>query len=181
MLINLWSDIPYIYVDNRINFLEKNKLEEQLPVFLNVNKKSLYVITWPGNFTSTRIWCQIINIFVWINNIKLIRYLNKFDFYNELWYSNIYLFSGNKNKYLSLDKDIWISEILVQNLDKNNTSIEPLFDNINKNNFSVENIIPIQEILSKYNKIQWKEAGFITPFYYFEPITSVCKKDYKKI
>ena len=181
MLINLWSDIPYIYVNNRIIFLERKELEEQLPVFLKSNKEELHVITWPGNFTSTRIGCQIINIYLWVNNIKKIYYLNKFEFYNQLWYSNIYLFSGNKNIYLYLDSMAKITEKTFQNLDKENILLEPLFDHINTERFSLDNILPIQKILSEYLNIQRKEAVSLAPFYYFKPVSSICKKNYKKI
>jgi len=181
MLINLWSDIPYIYTNNRINFLERKKLEEQLPVFLKSNKQDLYVVTWPGNFTSTRIGCQIINIYLWVNKIKEIYYLNKFEFYKQLWYSNIFLFSGNKNKYLHLDTEWKTTEKNVQDLDKKTLLLEPLFDDINTERFGVEYMIPIQEILTKHTNIQWKEAASLSPFYYFKPITSICKKSYKMI
>jgi len=167
MLLNLSSDVPFIYRDWEIRFFERRSLEEQLPKYFYENKDllaNIYVISWPWYFSSTRVGVEVINILkvLWI--VKNIYFLNKLDFFKELWFKDIYLFSGNKNKFIDLEWNV----ILKKNLN-NQKQIEELFE-LKLENFEM---IKYKEILKNYKNLKWdkiKKQGLLKPFYIFEPI-----------
>ena len=173
MLLNLASDKPFIY-DNSFIFFDRKNLEGQLPKFFYENKdkiKNLYVLTGPGYFSSTRIWIEVVNILLALQVINTAYYLNKLEFFNSLWFSDIYLFSGNKNKFIFLQENGLYEIVEKANLDYAK-AFEQLFD------LKLEKVIYYEDILKKYKKLSWKKADknhLLKPFYIFEPIVSFKK------
>ena len=168
MLLNLASDKPFVY-DTDFIFFDRKNLEEQLPKFFHKNKdkiKNLYVLTGPGYFSSTRIWIEVVNILLALWVIDKVYYLNKLEFFSNLWFSNIYLFSWNKNKFILLKENGLYQIVEKTKLDPTKT-FEQLFD------LNLEKVIHYDNILKKYKQLSWKKAdksNLLKPFYIFEPI-----------
>lgn len=168
MLLNFASDVPFVYKNDNFTFFEKKNFETQLPNYLyeQDNIEELYIITWPWNFSTTRIGTEVINILLYLKKVQNVYYLNKLEFFNALWYENIYLFSWNKNKFLYLkqNKDY---EIISRN-DIKIWKSEQIFEE--RNNLDIEHI-NYENILKNYKKLDWnKENKQLDVFYIFNPI-----------
>ena len=168
MLLNLSSDVPFIYNNGNFIFFERKKLETELPNFFYENKKTLkdiYVLTWPWYFSSTRVWVEVINILKVLNIFDNIYFLNKLDFFKQLWYDDIYLFSGNKNKFIEFKLD-WYNIVSKKDLDKNK-KMEEIFE------LDWQSKIEYKKILNNYKNIQWNilwKDSLLKPYYIFAPI-----------
>jgi len=169
MLLNLSSDVPFIYAD-KFTFFERKNLEEQLPnyFFENVEKiNDIYVITWPWYFSSTRVWVEVINILNTLNIVENIYFLDKISFYQKLWYNQIYLFTWNKNKFY----DISTTKVTFRKDLDFDILLEELFE-IKLDWF---NYIKYSTFIKKYKDLEWnklKNNDLLKPFYIFEPIVS---------
>ena len=164
MLLNFASDIPFAYKDNQIIFLDRKNLENQLAVFLKNNfENNIFIINWPWYFSATRIWVETINILKFLKKIENIYFLNKLDFFRQNNIYDIYLFSGNKNKYIHL-KENDFSIVLKQNLDSQKKS-EQLFEQENNLQF-----INYETILKNYKNLNWENTNILKPYYVFKPI-----------
>ena len=166
MFLNLGSDVPFIYTNDKFVFFDRKNLENQLPQFFYDNKdklNSLYVITWPWYFSSTRVGVEVVNILkvLWI--FKNIYFLDKIIFFKKLWFRKLYLFSWNKNKFLDLETDNIISK-----KDLNPSyKMEELFE------LEAKNMIFYKDIIKNYKDIKWNklwENTLLKPFYIFDPI-----------
>ena len=179
MIINLWADIAHIYQRGKKIFFDNYNLEDKLPLILKKSQQeSIYVINGPWRFTNVRIWCEIINIFCFVYNKKVYS-INKLSIFQQLWIDNIYIFSWNKSKYIYLKK--WnVSIVSVENMQEN-SKCEKLFDsnNINLLKKKVKYMDIINLIVS--NKLNLTYTNQVKPYYYFEPITTVSNKSFKKI
>lgn len=168
MLINLSSDIPFSYNNWTFHFFDRKSLEKQLPDYLYKIKdlKNLYIITWPWNFSTARVGTEVINILLYLLKLNNVYYLDKLDFFNQLWYENIYLFSWNKNKFIKL-KNKWVYDIVSRNyIEKLNC--EETFEE--RNTLDLQNI-KYQDILKDYEKLNWKkERKLLKANYIFAPI-----------
>ena len=171
MLLNLASDKPFIFSCWDFVFFDRKNLENQLPEFFkNKNINEIYVITWPGYFSSTRIWVEVVNIlkFLWILN--KVFFLSKIDLFTQFLkirnLDKIYIFSGNKNKFIELSKEWKFSEILKKNINLD-LYVEELFEISLKNKF-----VLYKDILKDYKKnFSWNIANkYLVPFYIFEPL-----------
>ncbi len=168
MLLNLASDIPFVYYNKKYYFFDRKSLENDLPAFFVKNKTiQIYVITGPGYFSSSRIWVEVVNIisFIWL--FSNIFYINKITlFQNYIKKKNIneiILFSWNKNKFIKLYHNsydfVWKIDWLS----------EEFFDSkfVNKKFISYEKIL--YNYKSEYNR---NKSKYIKPYYIFEPIVS---------
>jgi len=172
MFLNLWSDRTFIYHNWDFTFFDRKQLDIQLPKFFKENNdiKKLFVIIWPGNFSSSRIWVEVINILVYLWVLKNVFYLNKLEFFQQLWFNNIYLFSGNKNKFIYLKTDNNYDIVSKQDMNKKYL-LEELFE-LNLDGFE---IVKYQIILNDIEKLKWnklKKQELLTPYYIFEPAVS---------
>ena len=168
MLINLSSDIPFVYDNVKFHFFDRKNLENQLPKYLYEieNLKDLHVITWPWNFSTTRIGTEVINILLFLWKIDKVYYLNKLEFFNFLWYDNIYLFSGNKNKFIKLLKNQKYE--IINRKDTKTLYCEEVFEEKNKLDLKY---IRYEDILKNYKKLDWhEEFKLLKAYYIFEPI-----------
>jgi hypothetical protein len=95
-------------------------------------------------------------------------YLNKLEFFNQIAKDKIYLFSGNKNKFILLKQTGDYEIVLKKNLDLN-IKFEELFElKIEQANF-----VRYNDILKNYDKLDWKiatESSLLKSFYIFQPI-----------
>lgn len=168
MLINLSSDIPFSYNNWNFHFFDRKKLEKDLPTYLYKlwNLKDIYLITWPWNFSTARVGTEVLNILLFLWKLEKIYYLDKLDFFNQLWYENIYLFSWNKNKFIKL-KNKWVYDIVSRNyIEKLNC--EETFEERNK--LDLQNI-KYKDILKNYKTFNWnEEKNILKACYIFEPI-----------
>jgi len=171
MLLNLWSDVPFVYFDWIFHFFERKKLELELPRFFKEfwYLEEIFIITWPWNFSSCRIWIEVVNILIYLGVLKDVFYLNKLEFFQQLGYQNIYLFSGNKNKFIKLEKHNYIIVSKV-NMD-NSIPLEELFE------LTIEgfDIIKYKNILKSFQKLErnkLKKQDILSPYYIFNPIVS---------
>jgi len=171
MFLNLWADKTFIYHNWNFTFFERKQLDTQLPKFFkkkgNIDK--LFVIIWPGNFSSSRIWVEVVNILVYLWVFKNVFYLNKLEFFQQLWFNDIYLFSGNKNKFIFL-KDNNNDIVSKQDMNKKYL-LEELFE-LNLENFE---LIKYESILNNIENLEWnklKERELLIPYYIFEPAVS---------
>lgn len=171
MLLNLASDKPFVYKDWEFIFFSRKELESQLPNFFYENRnnlKNLYVINWPWYFSSTRVWTEVVNILLALKVFDKVYYLNKLEFFNQIAKDKIYLFSGNKNKFILLKQTGDYEIVLKKNLDLN-IKFEELFElKIEQANF-----VRYNDILKNYDKLDWKiatESSLLKPFYIFQPI-----------
>ena len=168
MLINLSSDIPFSYDEWKFHFFDRKNLEIQLPNYLYElkNLKTLYVITWPWNFSTARIWTEVLNILLYLWKLESVYYLNKLEFFNMLGYDDIYLFSWNKNKLIKLWKNQKYE--IINRKDLENLYCEQIFEE--KNKLDLE-YIKYEDILKDYNKLGWKkENKLLKAYYIFAPI-----------
>lgn len=168
MLINLASDVPFSYKNWYFHFFNRKNLEKELPTYLYElwNLDDIYVIIWPWNFSTARIGTEILNILLFLKKIKTIYYLDKLNFFNQLWYENIYLFSWNKNKFIKIKKK-WEYTIVLRN-DIENLQCEEVFEE--KNNLNLRTI-KYKNILKNYKNLNWnKEQNILKTYYIFEPI-----------
>jgi len=171
MLLNLASDKPFIYNNWEFIFFERKELENQLPSFFYENKeniKTLYIITWPGYFSSTRVGVEVINILFTLNVVENLYFLNKLEFFYQNGFDDIYLFSGNKNKFILLKK-WWNYDIVF----KKDLDLSKYFEELLE--LKLENIktISYKKLLKNYEKINWnnlEKNHLLKPFYIFEPI-----------
>jgi len=170
MIVNLASDIPFIFKDWKISFFDRQKLQIELPNYLYEikNFKNIYVITWPWNFSTSRIWIEVLNILLYFWKIDFIYYLDKLDFFNQLWYSYIYLFSWNKNKLIKLKENKTYDIVFIDNIE--DFYCEETFEDRNKISLKT---IKYKDIFKDYKKLNWnKETNILKPYYIFEPIFS---------
>ena len=171
MLLNLASDKPFVYFNNDFLFFDRKSLESILPSFFYKNKdiiKTIYIINWPWYFSSTRVGVEVVNILYALGIIKDIYFLDKLDFFQQNNIVDTYLFSGNKNKFIYLEKNgsykiVWKKEL---NFSKN---FEELFelklDNIN--------FVKYTDFIKNYKNLNWKKLwkqSLLKPNYIFEPI-----------
>ena len=168
MILNLASDIPFIYKDNDFIFFERKELESNLPKFFKEswNLDEIYVIVWPWNFSSTRIWVEVINILIFLWYFNKVYFLDKLDLFTQLWYENIYLFSGNKNKpiFLKEDKNYDIIKIF----DLENFKFEETF----YLDYWKEKIL-YKDLFKNIKGITWNKLDkweLLVPYYIFQPI-----------
>ena len=168
MLINLSSDIPFSYDNEKFYFFDRKELEIEFPKYLYEVKdlKNLYIITWPGNFSTTRVWTEVLNILLYLWKLDKVYYINKLEFFNLMWYDNIYLFSWNKNKFIKLLKNKKYEIINRKNIE--NLYCEQVFEERNKLDLKY---IKYEDILKNYKKLDWHvENKLLEPYYIFEPI-----------
>lgn len=170
MFLNLASNIPFIYNNWVFTFFEKKSFEKELPVFLDSNIiEELYIINWPWNFSTTRIWIEVLNIFLLLGKISKIYFLNKLEFFNLLWFYNIYLFSWNKNKFINLIENQEYKFVQKNNINKKLNVEEFFFNEIIFDN----NFIKYSKILKNYKNIKWnQEKNILKPYYIFDPIVN---------
>jgi len=171
MFLNLWSDKTFIFYNWEFTFFERKQLDIQLPKFFKDNNiDKLFVIIWPGNFSSSRIGVEVINILMYLWVLKNVFYLNKLEFFQQLWFNNIYLFSGNKNKFIYLKTDNNYDIVSKQDMNKKYL-LEELFE-LNLEEFET---IKYKNILDNVEKLEWnklKKQELLTPYYIFEPAVS---------
>lgn len=172
MFLNLWADKTFIYHDWEFTFFEKKQLDIELPKFFKKNRNinKLFVIIWPGNFSSSRIWVEVVNILVYLWVLKNVFYLNKLDFFNQLWYNDIYLFSGNKNKFIYLKEENNYDIVPKQDMDQKYL-LEELFE-LNLDSFEMIRYKNILKDIEKLERNKLKEKELLVPYYIFEPIVS---------
>jgi len=170
MLLNIASDKPFIYENNNFIFFDRKELETQLPEFFYKNKEkisTMYVIHGPWYFSSTRVGVEVLNILKTLDVIHTLYYLDKLSFFAQCGEENIYLFSGNKNKFI-----LWKNNEIVLKKDLDfSLYFEELFElKIESNNF-----IKYENIVKNYKNLSWnklEENKLLRPYYIFEPIVS---------
>lgn len=171
MLLNLSSDIPFIFKDSKFKFFERKKLESELPLFFKEEKaREIYLINWPWNFSTTRIWVELINILFFLWKLDKAYCMNKIDLFLQSWYEYIYLFSWNKNKILELKGKSDIDFISPKDLKRKKS--EEIFS---KDGNLTEDIIRYADLLSDYEKLarpEYNIDNLLRPFYSFDPIVN---------
>ena len=175
MLLNLAADKPFIFNKWDFVFFDRKTLEKQLPSFFSDRVVSdIYVVNWPGYFSSTRIWVEVVNILKFLGYFKQIFFLSKLDLFKQyMKQSNIeevYLFSGNKNKFILLKEDSYV-EVFKKEL-KSDIVVEELFE------LDIPNRgILYSELLKDYKRYKWNlvNDGYLYPFYIFAPIVDIKK------
>ncbi len=168
MLLNFASDVPFVYNDWDLYFFDRKNFETQLPTYLYKQNsiETLYIITWPWNFSTTRIGTEVVNILLHLWNLDKVYYMDKLELFNKLWYENIYLFSWNKNKFILLKKDK--NYDITSRKEIKTWICEQTFEERNQLNLDV---IKYENILKDYQKINWnKETKLLKANYIFEPI-----------
>ena len=172
MFLNLWADKTFIYNNWDFIFFDRKQLDIQLPKFFKNNSDvdKLFVIIWPGNFSSSRIWVEVINILVYLWVLKNVFYLNKLEFFNKLWFENIYLFSGNKNKFIFLKDQKNYDIVSISDMNKKYL-LEELFE-LNLEGFEMIKYFKILNDIEKLERNKLKEKELLTPYYIFEPAVS---------
>ncbi len=172
MFLNLWADKTFIYNNWDFTFFERKQLDIQLPEFFKNNSDvdKLFVIIWPGNFSSSRIWVEVVNILVYLWVLKNVFYLNKLEFFQQLWYNNIYLFSGNKNKFIFLKDQKKYDIVSTSDMNKK-CLLEELFE-LNLEGFGIIKYKDILKDIEKLERNKLKEKELLIPYYIFEPAVS---------
>lgn len=171
MLLNLSSDVPFVYHDRAFVFFERKKLEIQLPEFFHKNQISeLYVLNGPWNFSSTRVGVELVNILIFLEKLDKVFFLNKMEFFSQNNFQNIYLFSGNRNKIIHL-----LENENVKFVNQNQIKADLSEQTFESRNFLSENIIKYEEILQNYKKLKWhqiQDKELLKPHYAFDPIVN---------
>jgi len=167
MILNLASDNPFVY-DWYFVFFDRKNLEKELPDFFYENKdklSTLKVITWPGYFSSTRIWVEVVNILKFLDIIKDLYFLDKISLFQQFLkkenLDSIVLFSWNKNKFVLVKSDDY--EIIWKEILEKEVLFEEFFEK------DYKPFIEYKKVLS-YDYNWEKEDRHLVPFYVFEPI-----------
>ena len=176
MLLNLAADKPFVFNERDFVFFDRKSLEKQLPSFFSNRVVSdIYVVNWPGYFSSTRIWVEVVNILKFLRYFKQIFFLSKLDLFRQyMKQSNInevYLFSGNKNKFILLKENSY-REIFKKDL-QSDIVVEELFEL----ELSNKKIL-YSELLKDYKNYKWNylvDKSYLYPFYIFAPIVDTKK------
>jgi len=168
MILNLASDIPFIYKDNDFIFFERKKLESNLPKFFKdcIDLNEIYVVIWPWNFSSTRIWVEVVNILIFLWYFNEVYFLDKLDLFSKLWFKDVYLFSGNKNKLIFLKENKKYDIIKTANLA--DFPFEETFDL----DYWKKKIL-YKDLFKNIKKISWNKLDkweLLVPYYIFQPI-----------
>jgi len=196
MFLNLSSDKVEIYYWNSFILLEKNDLERTFPtklkeIFQSSQISSIFILNWPGSFTTLRIWSLTLNIINWLLNFKLNFYnISKLQFYKFFVDKNIlpslgiiYIWQRKKARLYDFKKNNF-EYIFYKNLE--NLHKDYFVDKIysikshNKINFYLENgnlILKFKDNFFKVNlnKLPFHQEKYIKPNYILKP--NICLKN----